>query len=315
MRNFILECGGEYHFDARVDDLQRMPDGSWRVRWTPSGEICARNVILSAGHSASDIFAMFASKGWALETKGFAMGVRVEHPRELIDRIQYHRRVAPGTLPSAEYSLVEQVEGRGVFSFCMCPGGVLVPSATSAEALVLNGMSASLRNSPFSNAGIVVQINPEDIPSEYAAHGPLAGLRWQEDVERACFAHSGSQSAPAQRMTDFVEGRFSSALPRCSYAPGAVSAGLKEVLPEHISARLRKAFRLFDRKMRGFYTREALLLAVESRTSSPVRIPRDSATLQHIALPGLYPCGEGAGYAGGIVSSALDGIACASRIQ
>ena len=272
----------------------------------------APEVILATGHSASDIYRLFMRKGWAVEAKGFALGVRAEHPQELIDRAQYHGPRMPW-LPAAEYSLVEQVDGRGVFSFCMCPGGILVPSSTEPGTVVINGMSNSRRNSRWANAGIVTSVEPEDVPG-----GPEAMLDFREEVERRCFEVSASFRAPAQRMPDFVKSRRGksvvSALPRTSYAPGAFAADLNEVLPGFVADRLRRAFPAFDRKLRGYYTSEALLLAVESRTSSPVRLPRDPQTLQHIDLQNLYPCGEGAGYSGGIVSSAIDGIRAAERI-
>lgn len=348
MRHHIVQCGGEYHFSSRVTDLQRKPDGGWRA--VCGNEIYeAPEVILATGHSASDIYRLFISRGWAVEAKGFALGVRAEHPQALIDRIQYHGPRKP-YLPAAEYSLVEQVDGRGVFSFCMCPGGILVPSSTEPGTVVTNGMSNSQRNSRWANAGIVTSVEPEDVAGYYCrcrsgnspdpifsacgngssiehsgknsgtfpdsgAEMAAAMLDFRTAVERRCYEVSGSYLAPAQRMTDFVKGRGAvGSLPSTSYAPGAVAADLSAVLPDFVAARLRKAFPLFDRKMRGYYTSEALLLAVESRTSSPVRLPRDPQTLQHIGLPGLYPCGEGAGYSGGIVSSAIDGIRAARQL-
>jgi uncharacterized FAD-dependent dehydrogenase len=273
----------------------------------------AKNIILATGHSARDIYELFHAKGWTIEPKGFALGVRVEHPQSLINNIQYHGKYQP-YLPTAEYSLVTQVDGRGVFSFCMCPGGILVPAATSEGEMVLNGMSNSMRNSKWANAGVVVQIEPEDFP-EYAQHGPLALLQFQKDVERKMFEYTGSLKAPAQRMMDFCRRIPSTGLPQTSYHPGAANAPLHELLPEHVSLRLKYAFpQIGNKKMHGYYTNDALLLGVESRTSSPVCIPRDSETLEHTQISGLYPCGEGAGYAGGIVSSALDGINCASKI-
>jgi len=272
----------------------------------------AKNIILATGHSARDIYELFHAKGWTIEPKGFALGVRVEHPQSLINNIQYHGKYQP-YLPTAEYSLVTQVDGRGVFSFCMCPGGILVPAATAEGEMVLNGMSNSARNSKWANAGVVVQVNPEDVP-EFADHGPLQVLRFQQSVERKLFEYSNSIKAPAQRMEDFCQGTVSRDLPETSYKPGAYPAPLHELLPPFVASRLQKAFPEFSRKMRGYYTNKALLLAVESRTSSPVRIPRDKETLQHVTLQGIYPCGEGAGYAGGIVSSAMDGINCAVKI-
>ena len=312
IRNCIIEHGGEYHFDSRVTDIVRKGDGSFDVH-AGTAVYSSRKVILATGHSARDIYEMFDRKGWELQAKGFALGVRVEHPQSLINKIQYHGKYQP-YMPTAEYSLVTQVLDRGVFSFCMCPGGILVPAATASGELVLNGMSNSQRNSKWANAGVVVQIEPEDFP-EYAQHGPLALLEFQKSVERNMFEYTGSLKAPAQRMMDFCRRIPSSGLPQTSYHPGAANAPLHELLPEHVSLRLKYAFpEIGNKKMHGYYTNDALLLGVESRTSSPVRIPRDPETLEHVQVAGLYPCGEGAGYAGGIVSSALDGINCAARI-
>ena len=312
IRNCIIEHGGEYHFDSRVTDIVKKGDGSFDVH-VGTAVYSSRKVILATGHSARDIYEMFDRKGWELQAKGFALGVRVEHPQSLINKIQYHGKYQP-YMPTAEYSFVTQVLDRGVFSFCMCPGGILVPAATASGELVLNGMSNSQRNSKWANAGVVVQIEPEDFP-EYAQHGPLALLEFQKSVERNMFEYTGSLKAPAQRMMDFCRRIPSSGLPQTSYHPGAANAPLHELLPEHVSLRLKYAFpEIGNKKMHGYYTNEALLLGVESRTSSPVRIPRDPETLEHVQVAGLYPCGEGAGYAGGIVSSALDGINCAARI-
>ena len=327
IRKCIVEHGGEYHFGTRVTDICKRADGGFDVTASVSddgmsGGACrgvsaavfsARKVILATGHSARDIYRLFAEKGWELQAKGFALGVRAEHPQSLINRIQYHGRYQP-YMPAAEYSFVTQIEGRGVFSFCMCPGGILVPSATGPGETVLNGMSNSARNSRWANAGVVVSVEPEDVP-EYASYGPLALLHFQMDVEKRMYDFSGSVKAPAQRMMDFCRRVVSSGLPATSYHPGAVPAPLHELLPENVSLRLKYAFpEIGNRKMRGYYTNEALLLGVESRTSSPVRIPRDPETLEHTGIKGLYPCGEGAGYAGGIVSSALDGIRCAALV-
>ena len=313
IRNCIVEHGGEYHFGTRVTDIIKKGDGSFEVKSADGSVWQSRKVILATGHSARDIYEMFARKGWELSAKGFALGVRVEHPQSVINRIQYHGRYQP-FMPAAEYSFVTQIEGRGVFSFCMCPGGILVPSSTAGDEVVLNGMSNSARNSRWANAGVVVSVEPEDCP-EYAKYGSLSLLNFQRDVERAMFRFTKSLKAPAQRMMDFCHRTVSSDLPATSYHPGTVSAPLHELLPENISMRLKYAFpETGNRKMKGYYTNEALLLGVESRTSSPVRIPRDPDTLEYVGLPGLYPCGEGAGYAGGIVSSALDGINCAAKI-
>lgn len=313
MRLKICECGGEYYFDSRVKDLEKQGSGEWKVV-AESGVYTAAQVILATGHSARDVYELFSRKGWDIQAKGFALGVRVEHPQMMINQIQYHKRYQP-YLPPAEYSLVAQVEDRGVFSFCMCPGGILVPSATSAGELAINGMSNSSRSSKWANSGLVVSIEPEDIAGlGFEKYGALSSLYFQRSIEKAAFDISSSFQSPAQRMVDFAKEKLSSNLPKSSYLCGTVSSPLTELLPKMVTSRLKQAFRIFDKKMPGFYTNEALLLGVESRTSSPVRIPRDSETLQHISLQGLYPCGEGAGYAGGIVSSAIDGINCASAI-
>ena len=314
IRQCIKDHGGEYHFDSRVTDIIRQADG-FEVN-CGSTVYKANKVILATGHSARDIYELFQRKGWALEAKGFALGVRVEHPQWLINQIRYHGKYQP-FMPTAEYSFVQQVEDRGVFSFCMCPGGILVPSSTEDGTVVLNGMSNAARNSKWANAGVVVQIEPGDQPAGY--EGPFALMDFQRDVERSMYQwvsqHGGKHplSAPAQRMKDFCRGIVSADLPKTSYHPGAMSAPLHELLPEHVALRLRRAFPQVDRQMRGYYTNDALLLGVESRTSSPVRLPRNPETLEHVDVPGLYPCGEGAGYAGGIVSSALDGINCAEK--
>lgn len=313
IRECITGHGGEYYFGTRVTDIVKKGDGSFEVTASDGSVWASRKVILATGHSARDIYEMFSRKGWEIQAKGFALGVRVEHPQSLINRIQYHGKYQPH-MPTAEYSFVTQIEGRGVFSFCMCPGGILVPSATAPGELVLNGMSNSARNSKWANSGVVVSVEPEDLP-EYAQYGPLALLQFQKDVEKAMFDYTGSLKAPAQRMMDFCRRIPSTGLPATSYHPGAVAAPLHELLPENVSLRLKYAFPLIgNKKMHGYYTNEALLLGVESRTSSPVRIPRDPDTLEHVQIAGLYPCGEGAGYAGGIVSSALDGINCAAKI-
>ena len=327
IRQCILDHGGEYHFDSRVTDIvrrdARSEPGMTETATGMTFEVhCgsavykANKVILATGHSARDIYELFQRTGWTLEAKGFALGVRVEHPQWLINQIRYHGKYQP-FMPTAEYSFVQQVEDRGVFSFCMCPGGILVPSSTEDGTVVLNGMSNAARNSKWANAGVVVQIEPGDQPAQY--EGPFALMDFQRDVERSMYQwvsqHGGKHplSAPAQRMKDFCRGIESKDLPKTSYHPGALSAPLHELLPEHVSMRLRRAFPQVDRQMHGYYTNDALLLGVESRTSSPIRLPRDPETLEHVDVPGLYPCGEGAGYAGGIVSSALDGINCAEK--
>ena len=319
IRECIIAHGGRYHFDTRVTGIERKEDGSFAVTASSGAQFCARAVILATGHSARDSYELFARHGWDLEAKGFALGVRVEHPQHLINSARYHGRQWPG-MPAAEYSFVEQVEGRGVFSFCMCPGGILVPSSTEDGTVVLNGMSNSARNSKWANAGVVVQIEPEDVPSEYAASGVFSVMDFQRDVERRMYAWASSHgashplTAPAQRMKDFCRGVVSANLPATSYFPGALSAPLHALLPDFVYRRMRLAFPAVDRKIHGYYTNDALLLGVESRTSSPIRIPRDPETLESLSVPGLYPCGEGAGYAGGIVSSAIDGIRCAAAV-
>ena len=312
IRQCIESHGGEYHFDAKVTDIE--PGRTEFTVRCGEKEFRARKVILATGHSARDIYELFQRKGWSLEAKGFALGVRVEHPQWQINQIRYHGKYQP-FMPTAEYSFVQQQEGRGVFSFCMCPGGILVPSSTEEETVVLNGMSNADRNSKWANAGVVVQIEPGDQPEQY--RGPFALMDFQRDVERAMYRYAREHgahhpfTAPAQRMKDFCRGIVSADLPKTSYHPGVISAPLHELLPEHVAMRLRRAFPQVDRSMHGYYTNDALLLGVESRTSSPVRLPRNPETLEHVDVPGLYPCGEGAGYAGGIVSSALDGINCA----
>ncbi|MBP5483658.1 MAG: NAD(P)/FAD-dependent oxidoreductase [Bacteroidales bacterium] len=314
IRSCIQDHGGEYHFDSRVTDIAKLPDGGFEVS-CGKAVYKADKVILACGHSARDIYEMFQAKGWALEAKGFALGVRVEHPQWLINQIRYHGKYQP-FMPTAEYSFVQQVDGRGVFSFCMCPGGILVPSSTEEGTVVLNGMSNAARNSKWANSGVVVQIEPGDQPAQY--DGPFALMDFQRDVEKAMYKyaveHGGKHpfTAPAQRMKDFCRGLVSKDLPKTSYHPGTVSAPLHELLPEHVASRLRKVFPVVERQMHGYYTNEALLLGVESRTSSPIRLPRNPETLEHVDVPDLYPCGEGAGYAGGIVSSAMDGINCAT---
>lgn len=318
IRHCIEEHGGEYRFETRVTDISEKGDEVLvtAVNGQEIKEFRASSVILATGHSARDIYELFINKGWELQRKGFALGVRVEHPQQVINKARYHGRFKEG-MPAAEYAFVEQIDGRGVFSFCMCPGGILVPSSTEEGSVVLNGMSNSARNSRWANAGAVVQLEPEDVPEKYEADGALALLNWQRDIERAMFEaaqNSGAEhpfSAPAQRMVDFCKGKLSGDLPSSSYRPGAVSLPLHNILPREVSSRLQKAFPLVDKKIPGYFTNEALLLGVESRTSSPVRIPRDPQALCSVSSGRIFPCGEGAGYSGGIVSSAIDGIRCA----
>ncbi len=316
MRESILNAGGFVKFETRVDDLI-LENNTIKGVVTNTGEkITAKAVILATGHSARDVYHFLNRRSVEIEAKSWAMGVRVEHPQDLIDEIQYHSPEGRGEyLPAASYSLSAQVEGRGAYSFCMCPGGIIVPAMTGENEMVVNGMSPSGRNTPFANSGIVVEIKPEDF-ERYSDKGPLAGLEYQKELERLAFVNGGSGfSAPAQRLADFVDGRLSFDLPECSYVPGALSSPLHFWLPDEIGLRLRKAFELFDRKMRGFVTNEAMVLGVESRTSSTVRIPRDRESFQHVRIEGLYPCGEGAGYAGGIASSAIDGEKCADKVK
>ena len=362
MRNTIIKSGGEVHFQTKMTELvidhspltidhcqvgrvigvkaQQMVNGQCSM---VNGQCSMFNekeflgpVILATGHSARDVYRYLASEvaGGGLEPKGIAVGVRLEHPAQLIDQIQYHRREGRGKwLPAAEYSFVTQVDGRGVYSFCMCPGGFVIPAATGPEQVVVNGMSPASRGTQWSNSGMVVEIRPEDLDSsEFKVHSSessnaqqnyelcimnyaLKMMAFQEDLERLCWLQSGmKQTAPAQRMADFVNGRLSADLPRNSYAPGLVASPLHFWIPKPIASRLQQAFRHFGKQAHGFLTNEAVLIGVETRTSSPVRIVRNPDTLQHIALSGLYPCGEGAGYAGGIVSAAVDGERCAEMV-
>jgi uncharacterized FAD-dependent dehydrogenase len=323
LRDSILQAGGEIRFETRVTDV--VIDAHRRLRGvvTAGGvETIADAVILATGHSARDIFALLVSRGIRIEPKPFAMGVRVEHPQPLIDRLQYHG--APDVrLPAASYRLATTVAGRGVFSFCMCPGGFIVPAATQQDEIVVNGMSLSHRDSPFANSGIVVAVDAAADAAdleEYRIHGALAGVHYQHALETAAaVAGGGQQRAPAQRLTDFLAGRLSATLPPTSYHPGLTAVPLHTLLPPAMVQRLQDGFTRFGVSMRGYLTEDAVLVGVETRTSSPVRIPRDAESLQHPEAAGLYPCGEGAGYAGGIVSAALDGLrvaeACAAGMR
>jgi len=315
IRETILQHGGEVLFSSRVTEIILDSGQAVGVYLADGQRINGKAVILATGHSARDIYHMLHNQSIALEAKPFAMGVRVEHPQALIDAIQYHGIPRSEYLPAAAYSLVHQVEGRGVYSFCMCPGGFIVPAATGTDEVVVNGMSPSNRNSRWANSGIVVEIRLDDL-ADYAQHGIFAGLEFQAEFERLAKQHGGyGVQAPAQRLVDFVEGRFSSNLPACSYHPGLNSSEMHLWLPEHIGFRLREGFKAFGKKMKGFLTNDAVILGVESRTSSPIRIPRDPETLQHIQVKGLFPSGEGAGYAGGLVSSALDGSIVADAVS
>lgn len=306
IRNTILSCGGEIHFSTSMKELI-IEDGKVVGVIASDGKRYLGPVILATGHSAHDVYEFLHSAGIGLESKGFAMGVRLEHPQKLIDSLIYHKPEGRGEyLPPAEYKMTAQVDGRGVYSFCMCPGGVIVPSASAENESVVNGMSASGRSGKWANSGMVVEIRPEDFP-EYNKQGELGMLRLQQDTERRFYEESGSINAPAQRMKDFIEGKVSETLPPTSYVPGIHPADFDELLPTGLSSRLREGFKTFGKKNRGFITNDAILLGLESRTSSPVRIPRDAEKLHHINFPGLYPVGEGAGFSGGIVSSAIDG--------
>lgn len=316
MRNTILSCGGEVHFQTRMDALIVADDKVCGIE-TNTGETFMGPVILATGHSARDVYRQLSAQGIEMEAKGIAVGVRLEHPSHLIDQIQYHRKEGRGLfLPAAEYSMVTQVDGRGVYSFCMCPGGFVVPAASGPEQLVVNGMSPSNRGSRWSNSGMVVELRPEDMPAlGVEGDDVLRVMHFQESLERMCWQQGNrKQTAPAQRMADFCNKKLSFDLPESSYAPGLVSSPLHFWLPPFIADRLAKGFRHFGKQSRGFLTNEATMIAVETRTSSPVRILRDRELLQHVRLQGLFPCGEGAGYAGGIVSAGVDGERCAEAV-
>ncbi len=350
MRNTILQCGGEVHFQTRmtrliVDSGQFLrPFGSKRAELERTVDSCLAGrvvgveavssnsqlstvnsqlefrgpVILATGHSARDVYRYLAEAKIEIEAKGIAVGVRLEHPSQMIDQIQYHSKQGRGRwLPAAEYSMVTQVDGRGVYSFCMCPGGFVIPAATDKEQIVVNGMSPASRGTQWSNSGMVVEVRPEDITNnrEPITNNPLCMMHFQEELEKMCWQQGNmKQTAPAQRMADFVNNRLSYDLPKSSYAPGLISSPLHFWLPKMISHRLQEGFKTFGRNAHGFLTNEAVMIAVETRTSSPVRIVRDRDTLQHIHIQGLFPCGEGAGYAGGIVSAGVDGERCAESV-
>lgn len=315
MRETILRCGGEVHFNTRVTRLV-IDNGEVTGVQCATGEHFDGPVILATGHSARDVYEMLCDQQVDLEEKGIAIGVRLEHPQHIIDQIQYHNPAGRGEyLPAAEYSFVTQVDGRGVYSFCMCPGGVVVPAASAPGQLVVNGMSPSRRDTYWANSGMVVETHPEDLPEHYRDMGVLAMMRFQEDLERRCFGEAGhTQQAGAQRMRDFVEGKPSKLIPPSSFPAGLQPSRLDQWLPPFIVTRLQRAFKYFGRTARGFLTNDAIVIGVETRTSSPVRIPRDNEALHHITVRGLYPCGEGAGYAGGIVSAAIDGERCAQAL-
>ena len=315
MRNTIIKCGGEVHFQTKMTRLvvegERVT-GVEAVYLKTGGELTFRGpVILATGHSARDVYRLLVESNIHIEAKGIAVGVRLEHPSQLIDQIQYHNRDGRGKyLPAAEYSFVTQVEERGVYSFCMCPGGFVIPAATGPQQLVVNGMSPSNRGTQWSNSGMVVELHPDDVGGD--SSDPLCMMHFQEKLERDCWQQGNmKQTAPAQRMADFVNNRLSYDLPKSSYAPGLISSPLHFWMPPFVAKRLQEGFKKFGKMSHGFLTNEAVLIATETRTSSPVRIARDPATLQHVTVQGLFPCGEGAGYAGGIVSAGVDGERCA----
>jgi len=339
MRNTILRCGGEVHFQTKMTRF--IIGGEWKeesgkivgvvaevqqdcspstIHQSPSTKEFLGPVILATGHSARDVYRYLADAKIHIEAKGIAVGVRLEHPSQLIDQIQYHRKEGRGQwLPAAEYSFVTQADGRGVYSFCMCPGGFVIPAATGPEQIVVNGMSPASRGTQWSNSGMVVEVRPEDLGNvkmqeckNVKMEDPLRMMAFQEELERMCWQQGNmKQTAPAQRMADFVNGRLSYDLPKSSYAPGLVSSPLHFWLPKSIASRLQQGFKTFGKQAHGFLTNEAVMIAVETRTSSPVRIVRDNETLMHVQMQGLFPCGEGAGYAGGIVSAGVDGERCA----
>lgn len=312
MREAIIEWGGEVHFETKVTDILIENKQVKGLELNHHEKRMFEDVVLATGHSARDIFELLHKRGVHLEAKGFALGVRVEHTQELIDKIQYHGRTNDEYLPPASYSLVTQADGRGVYSFCMCPGGIVAPCATAEGEVVTNGWSPSKRNNPYSNSGIVVAIHPEDFPT---SDDPFVCLNFQKEIEQKCWEVAGkTQQIPAQRLKDFVDGVVSTDFPRSSYQPGLVSVDLNTIFPPFVADRLRQAFVDFGNKMKGFLTNDAVLHAPESRTSSPVQIPRNPETLEHIEVAGLYPCAEGAGYAGGIISAAIDGMKCVEAI-
>ena len=315
IRQTILDAGGGFVFNSRVTDLE-IKGGRVRGVWCGATLVEGAAVVLATGHSARDIYELLHRKGVRLEAKAFAMGVRIEHPQALIDSIQYHCETRGEYLPAAAYSLVSQENGRGVYSFCMCPGGFIVPAMTDAAQSVVNGMSPSGRTSPYANSGLVTEVRPADFEHLRAEWGELAGLKFQQQFEELARRHGGDrQIAPAQRVADFVAGRASASLARTSYIPGIVPSRLDRWMPGFIAQGLRQGLATFGRRMRGFVTNEAVVVGVESRTSSPVRIPRDPVTLMHPETAGLFPAGEGAGYAGGIISAALDGERIAEAVK
>lgn len=314
MREEIIRCGGEVRFGEKVTDLEVENQQIKAIQINDNKWFPFEDVILATGHSARDIFELLKKRKIKIEAKPFAIGVRIEHPQDLIDSIQYHGELSGDDLPPASYSLVTQVDGMGVYSFCMCPGGIVAPCATAPGEVVTNGWSPSKRNNPYANSGMVVQVEPKDLPN-YDPNDPFVSLNFQKMVEQRCWEAAGkTQAVPAQRLMDFIEGKVSESLPTTSYQPGLMSLDLNVVLPPMLAKRLKKAFIDFGKKMNGFMTNSAVLHAPESRTSSPVKIPRNTLTLEHDEVAGLYPCGEGAGYAGGIISAAIDGMRCVDMI-
>ena len=314
IRETIIKCNGQIQFEKKVTDFIINNNKISGVIVNSSEEIIGNSVVLATGHSARDIYEIFRKRELAIDAKPFAMGVRIEHPQALIDSIQYSTKIRHENLPASNYNLNCQVNDKGVYSFCMCPGGIIIPASTDSDELVLNGMSVSRRDSPFANSGLVVEVNQNDW-KHLKNHGKFAGLEYQKEMEKMAFdAGGGKQVAPAQRITDFVYKRMSKTLPENSYVPGSISAPLHDLLPIEISKRLRKALEIFNKRMKGYFTDEAQILAIESRTSSPLRIPRDKETLMHTEIEGLFPSGEGAGYAGGIMSAAIDGERCAEQV-
>jgi len=314
IRETILNAGGKIHFNTKLVDFEVIDNKISKAITSKGDKIDVEAMILATGHSARDIYYLLDKKNILLEQKTFAMGVRVEHPQDLIDSIQYSCDIRSEHLPAASYKLVSQINNRGVYSFCMCPGGFIVPSATDENQVVVNGMSPSSRNSKFANSGMVVEITEEDT-LQYKEFGVLAGLKYQENFENLAFLNGGNgQTAPAQRLHDFVNSKLSPDLPKTSYHPGIISSPMHFWMPENIAKRLQEGFKVFGKKMRGYLTNEAVILGVESRSSSPIRIPRDKEMLNHPEIENLYPSGEGAGFAGGIVSAAVDGERCAEKI-
>ncbi|MFN0275747.1 MAG: NAD(P)/FAD-dependent oxidoreductase [Chitinophagales bacterium] len=315
MRDVILEAGGEIHFESKITDIEIQFDKISSVQINHSEKYQTDTLILATGHSARDIFELLDRKKILIEAKPFAVGIRIEHPQKVIDKMQYHCDDRGKYLPPASYTMTQQIDKRGVYSFCMCPGGIIAPCATAKDEVVTNGWSPSKRNNQFANSGFVVSVELEDLHN-YRKYKALAGMYFQKEVEQKCFIAGGkNQSAPSQRMLDFVNKNLSASLPECSYQPGIKSVQLHEILPDSIYESIRKAFLEIKKIKPLYFTNEAVCVAVESRTSSPVKIPRDKTTLQHLQIQGLYPCAEGAGYAGGIVSAAMDGMRIAETIQ